>query len=95
MNSSICRECGARTTVHCDRFDCPTLRSDQMYLCPAISEAPMTDTDRQIKLVRHIALTCLQAGRKKADFILGPSGPIGFQDWAELQFRKLAGRQPL
>jgi hypothetical protein len=44
--------------------------------------------DRQILVVRRIALTCLQAGRKRADFIHGDDGPMGFQDWAEQEFRR-------
>jgi hypothetical protein len=51
-------------------------------------------TDLQIQLVRLIALTCLQAGRAKADFAITDDGPMGFQDWAEQEFRKLAHDPP-
>jgi hypothetical protein len=56
-----------------------------------VSDKPQTtDAERQIRLVREVALTCLNAGRKKADFIIGADGrPMGFQDWAEQEFRKL------
>jgi hypothetical protein len=54
----------------------------------------LPDYDRQILVVRHIALTCLQAGRAKADFIYGDDGPMGFQDWAEQQFRG-ASEEPI
>jgi hypothetical protein len=43
-----------------------------------------------VGLVRRIALVCLDAGRKRADSIVGEDGNlIGFQDWAEQKYRKL------